>query len=211
MRIKVRMTRAGNIARHGAGIAELDLEEYLCGVVPAEIGEGSHGEALRAQAVAARTFAVRRVLAGIAVDDTTRFQAYRAELRDCSPRSREAVADTAGMVLVYGGRSLTAIILPPTAAPADGAARFGAGTIPIMCIRPICGTWPPAWKDRRRPAMVWECRRWAVCGRRSKGFLIMRYWRFIMAAQSLYGSTAGAALFLLEKIWKEWAACIYMS
>ena len=103
MRIGVKMTRAGNIARHGEGIAELDLEEYLCGVVPAEIGEGSHGEALRAQAVAARTFAVRRVLAGIAVDDTTRFQAYRAELADCSPRSRAAVADTAGMVLVYGG------------------------------------------------------------------------------------------------------------
>lgn len=103
MRIKVRMTRAGNIARHGEGIAELDLEEYLCGVVPAEIGEGSHGEALRAQAVAARTFALRRVLAGIVVDDTTSFQAYRAELLDCSPRSREAVADTAGMVLVYGG------------------------------------------------------------------------------------------------------------
>lgn len=103
MRIKVKMTRAGNIARHGAGIVEMDLEEYLCGVVPAEIGEGSHGDALRAQAVAARTFAVRRVLAGIVVDDTTCFQAYRAELADCSPRSRAAVADTAGMVLVYGG------------------------------------------------------------------------------------------------------------
>lgn len=63
MRIKVKMTRAGNIARHGEGIAELDLEEYLCGVVPAEIGEGSHEDAIRAQ----------------------------------------AVADTAGMVLVYGG------------------------------------------------------------------------------------------------------------
>ena len=91
MKIRVKMTRAGNIARHGEGIAELDLEEYLCGVVPAEIGEGSHGDALRAQAVAARTFAVRRVLAGIVVDDTTSFQAYRVELLDYSPRRREAV------------------------------------------------------------------------------------------------------------------------
>lgn len=103
MRIRIKMTRAGNIARHGAGVAELDLEEYLCGVVPAEIGEGSHGEALRAQAVAARTFAVRRVMAGIVVDDTTSFQAYRAELLDGSPRSRQAVEDTAGVVLAYGG------------------------------------------------------------------------------------------------------------
>lgn len=30
MRIKVKMTHAGNIARHGEGIAELDLEEYCC-------------------------------------------------------------------------------------------------------------------------------------------------------------------------------------
>jgi hypothetical protein len=97
------MTRSGNIARHGAGVVELDLEEYLGGVVPAEIGEGSHVETLRAQAVAARTFALRRVLAGIVVDDTARFQAYRAELLDCCPRSREAVADTAGVVLCYGG------------------------------------------------------------------------------------------------------------
>lgn len=103
MKIKVKMTRAGNIARHGAGVAELDLEEYLWGVVPAEIGEGSHGEALRTQAVAARTFAVRRVLAGGAVDDTTRFQAYRAEFLDCSPKSRQAVAETAGVMLAYGG------------------------------------------------------------------------------------------------------------
>ena len=80
MRVRVKMTRSGNIARHGAGVVELDLEEYLCGVVPAEIGEGSHMEALRAQAVAARTFALRRVMAGIVVDDTVRFQAYRAEL-----------------------------------------------------------------------------------------------------------------------------------
>ena len=103
MRVRVKMTRSGNIARHGAGVVELDLEEYLCGVVPAEIGEGSHMEALRAQAVAARTFALRRVMAGIVVDDTVRFQAYRAELLDCCQRSREAVADTAGVVLCYGG------------------------------------------------------------------------------------------------------------
>ena len=104
MRIRVKMTRAGNIARHGEGIAELDLEEYLCGVVPAEIGEGSHGDALRAQAVAARTFAVRRVLSGVVVDDTARFQAYRA----------------------------TAIILPLMGALRQGAGRFGAGIIPTI-------------------------------------------------------------------------------
>ena len=60
MKISVTMTRAENVARFGAGPVSFDLEEYLCGVVPAEIGEGSHMEALKAQAVAARTFAVKR-------------------------------------------------------------------------------------------------------------------------------------------------------
>ena len=104
MKISVKLTRAENTALLGAGPVELDLEEYLCGVVPSEIYESSHMEALKAQAVAARTFAVKRVMAGTVVDDTTSFQAYRAPLAESSPRSRQAVEETAGQVLTYGGK-----------------------------------------------------------------------------------------------------------
>ena len=103
MRITVKLTRAENTALLGAGPVELDLEEYLCGVVPSEIYESSHMEALKAQAVAARTFAVKRAMAGTVVDDTTSFQACRAPLAESSPRSRQAVEETAGQVLTYGG------------------------------------------------------------------------------------------------------------
>ena len=103
MKISVKLTRAENTALLGAGPVELDLEEYLCGVVPSEIYESSHMEALKAQAVAARTFAVKRAMAGTVVDDTTSFQAYRAPLAESSPRSRQAVEETAGQVLTYGG------------------------------------------------------------------------------------------------------------
>ena len=103
MRITVKLTRAENTALLGAGPVELDLEEYLLGVVPSEIYESSHIEALKAQAVAARTFAVKRAMAGTVVDDTTSFQAYRAPLAESSPRSRQAVTETAGPVLTYGG------------------------------------------------------------------------------------------------------------
>ncbi|MBS6702774.1 MAG: SpoIID/LytB domain-containing protein [Clostridiales bacterium] len=103
MRITVKLTRAENTALLGAGPVELDLEEYLLGVVPSEIYESSHVEALKAQAVAARTFAVKRAMAGTVVDDTTSFQAYRAPLAESSPRSRQAVTETAGQVLTYGG------------------------------------------------------------------------------------------------------------
>ena len=60
MKIFVKLTRAENTALLGAGPVELDLEEYLCGVVPSEIYESSHMEALKAQAVAARTYALNK-------------------------------------------------------------------------------------------------------------------------------------------------------
>ena len=153
MKISVKLTRAENTALLGAGPVELDLEEYLCGVVPSEIYESSHMEALKAQAVAARTFAVKRAMAGTVVDDTTSFQAYRAPLAESSPRSRQAVEDfrhTAplwqspapaagrpwrkppGRCLPMAAKSLTAFIRPQTAAPANAAEKFGVGTIPTM-------------------------------------------------------------------------------
>ncbi|MGF7143224.1 LysM repeat protein [Anaerotaenia torta] len=101
MNVTLKMTRAENIARYGSEPVVLDIEEYLCGVVPAEIYESAHMEALKAQAVAARTFAAKRALAGTVMNDTTSFQAYRCSLAEKSPRSRQAVMDTAGQVLCY--------------------------------------------------------------------------------------------------------------
>jgi LysM repeat protein len=103
MNVTLKMTRAENIARYGAGPVSLDIEDYLCGVVPAEIYESAHMEALKAQAVAARTFAAKRTQAGTVMNDTTSFQAYRCSLAEKSPRSRQAVMDTAGQVLCYDG------------------------------------------------------------------------------------------------------------
>ncbi len=75
MNVFLRMTRAENTAQYGTGTVTLDIEEYLCGVVPAEIYESSHMNALKAQAIAARTFAAKRAMAGTVMDDTTSFQA----------------------------------------------------------------------------------------------------------------------------------------
>jgi len=103
MNVKIRLTRPENIARHGAGPVELPIEEYLCGVVPAEVYESSAMDALKAQAIAARTFVLKRLLAGTIIDDTTAFQAYKADLATSCPRSRQAVLETVGQVLWYTG------------------------------------------------------------------------------------------------------------
>lgn len=59
MQIKVQLSREENLTRYGKTEVLLDVEEYVKGVVPAEIGNSAL-EACKAQAVAARTFALSR-------------------------------------------------------------------------------------------------------------------------------------------------------
>lgn len=105
-KITVRMTREKNRQKYGDQ-AMLDLEEYLTGVVPSEMSDTSPIEALKAQAIAARTYALNRIRSGDSVDDTANCQAFRAE-RMNSLNSRQAIQDTRGMVLVYDGRPVRA-------------------------------------------------------------------------------------------------------
>jgi stage II sporulation protein D len=92
------------IGEYASGLAvvnELPTEEYLYSVVGSEMGAGWPLEALKAQAVAARTYALKQGLKyGIAhLSDTTYDQMYRGITAE-SPASIEAVQLTAGEVLV---------------------------------------------------------------------------------------------------------------
>ena len=59
MKVLISFSRDENIKYFGTSQVELDLEEYLKGVVPSEVGN-AHIEACAAQAVAARNFAMSR-------------------------------------------------------------------------------------------------------------------------------------------------------
>jgi SpoIID/LytB domain protein len=84
----------------------LDLEEYLQGVVTNEMPASFHPEALRAQAVAARTFALanlgRFASRGFDLDDSTLSQVYRGVLSE-HPNGNAAVHSTRGLVVVREG------------------------------------------------------------------------------------------------------------
>lgn len=84
-------------------INELPLEHYLYSVVSAEMGAGWPREALKAQAVAARTYAIRQGMKyDIAhISDTTYDQAYYGSANEHDD-TRSAVDETAGEVLVNG-------------------------------------------------------------------------------------------------------------
>lgn len=91
-------------------VLKLPVEEYLLGVVAYEMSDSFPLEALKAQAVAARTYALQRKWqsAGKAWDlvDTTAdqvYKGYRAEYRNVA----EAVKATEGVVGLYNGTFAT--------------------------------------------------------------------------------------------------------
>ncbi len=93
----------------------LPLDEYLYGVVPCEIGPINRQtfEAVKAQAVAARTFTIsrfarRKGLGHELFDTFRRDQEYRGKGRE-TELGRTAVDDTRGEVLEYGGKVIEAL------------------------------------------------------------------------------------------------------
>jgi len=92
-------------------INELKLEEYLYGVVPLEMPPSWPMEALKAQAVAARTYAVYNLNKwgkyGFDLTSTTLDQVYGGV--DCeNPRTTQAVDLTQGELLYYQDRPILA-------------------------------------------------------------------------------------------------------
>lgn len=85
-------------------VIDIDIEEYLNGVVPAEIGNADL-EAGKAQAIAARTFAYNKQLKqGYITDQSAKDQAFRASrFSNSYANAHRAVAETKGQVLFYDG------------------------------------------------------------------------------------------------------------
>ena len=94
-------------------INTVDMEDYLRGVIPYEIGQldSSRFEALKAQAVAARTYAYKhfgsRESLGFDVFADTKDQVYKG-LQSATALTDRAVKETKGEVMMYNGEFITA-------------------------------------------------------------------------------------------------------
>ena len=86
-----------------SAVNELELERYLRGVVPWEMPHEWHGEALKAQAVVARTYALATRKPGRIYDlfDDARSQVYGG-IRAERAETNRAIAATAGRALWWG-------------------------------------------------------------------------------------------------------------
>lgn len=92
----------------GYGVVnEVSLEQYLYGVVPSEMPATYEIEALRAQAVCARSYACIQLMKGdyaafaANIDDSTNYQVYNKNAED--EKTNLAVDDTIGEVIKYNG------------------------------------------------------------------------------------------------------------
>ena len=108
--LEVRVDRAGRLRVINA----LELEEYLRGVVPNEMGPGVYPEleALKAQAVAARTYIISNLGqfgdSGYDVCDSAQCQVYKGASTE-HPLTNQAVEETRGLVAVMDGRPINAL------------------------------------------------------------------------------------------------------
>jgi stage II sporulation protein D len=96
-----------HLVRRGKGflvINRVDFEEYVKGVVPAEVSSTWHPEMLKAQAVAARTYALYQQMLSATRDydvaATVQDQVYRGK-QGIDAGILRAVEDTRGLVVTY--------------------------------------------------------------------------------------------------------------
>ncbi|HKV36320.1 MAG TPA: SpoIID/LytB domain-containing protein [Pyrinomonadaceae bacterium] len=95
-------------------VNELGLEDYVRGVVANELSPGGYPaiEALKAQAVAARTYALKNrgqfMAQGFDLLPTTRSQVYRG-LTSEQPLSTRAVDETRGIIATFAGEPINAL------------------------------------------------------------------------------------------------------
>ncbi|WP_167958809.1 SpoIID/LytB domain-containing protein [Anaerosporobacter faecicola] len=116
-------------------VNELPLEEYLYSVVPSEMPTSYGKEAMKVQAVCARSYAYNQLLGnqyseyGAHIDDSTSFQVYNNVQEN--ETSIEAVKDTYGMVLNYDNEVITAYYFSTSCGYTSSANEVWMNNTPI--------------------------------------------------------------------------------
>jgi stage II sporulation protein D len=118
----------------------IGLEDYVRGVVANELSPGGYPaiEALKAQAIAARTYALKNrgqfMSQGYDLLPTTRSQVYRG-LSSEQPLSTRAVDETRGMVATYLGQPINALYTSTCGGRTEDAGNIFNQAVPYLRAR----------------------------------------------------------------------------
>ena len=127
-----------HIVRKGKGflvINQADLEEYVKGVVPGEVNSSWHPEMLKAQAVAARTYALYQQMLSAARDydvvATVQDQVYKGK-NGIDAAVLRAVDETRGLVLTYQNAPIYAAFSSTAAGLTEDAVNVWSKDYPYL-------------------------------------------------------------------------------
>lgn len=145
------------LVRDGSGITavnHVDMEDYVASVISSEMGPDWPLEALKAQAVASRTFAMYQMERNSGslydVDNTARSQVYRGRSGD--ERVKEAVEATRGLIAVYDGAPAGTFYHSSSGGRTENPKEvWGRENLPYLASR-------PAFFEERSPHCDWRLR-----------------------------------------------------
>lgn len=116
-------------------VNDVDLEEYIKGVVPAEMSPGWHPEALKVQAVVARTYALYQRMLNKAREydlvSTVQDQVYQGR-QGVDQRVQEAVESTRGLAVAYQNAPIYAAFSSTAAGPTEDALNVWSKDLPYL-------------------------------------------------------------------------------
>lgn len=116
-------------------INHVDIEDYIRGVVPSEMPSGWLYEAHKAQAIAARSYALanigKRAGYGYDLKDTPEDQAYGGASAE-SARTNQAVSDTKGIVLIYNLKIIPAYYSASAGGQTSSSADVWTKNLPYL-------------------------------------------------------------------------------
>lgn len=126
----------------GNEIEEVELEEYVVGVVASEMPADFEIEALKAQAVAARTYVMKSMQESGELSDTTKNQVYKntEELKEVwkdeyaekLAKIEETVNSTVGQVITYDDKLITASFFSTSNGYTESAEDVWGENVPYL-------------------------------------------------------------------------------
>ncbi|MEY4758989.1 MAG: hypothetical protein RLZZ268_487 [Cyanobacteriota bacterium] len=138
-------------------INHVPLEAYLPSVVGSEMPASWPQAALRAQAVAARTYALRqrKPAAPFDVSATVSSQVYKGVDAE-TPSTRQAVASTRGQVLIYGSSLANAVFHSSAGGSTENSGDLWSQQLPYLVSVPDFDQHSPvhAWEQRLEPEQL---------------------------------------------------------
>jgi len=153
-------------------VNELPIEEYLYSVVGGEVPSSWHLEALKAQAVAARSYALAHLSPGADFDlcATALCQLYTG-LRGENWRAIRAVEETRGIVATYGGKVISAFYSANAGGVTEDVERVWSEALPYLRSVPS-----PADEESLRSPWGRTSYRWEVAYREDELTALLENW-----------------------------------